>query len=109
MNKEYYLDEKYNILYKKNKRKYYEPIAINFNIETQECELIENIPHLFNLIKYINFVRRKKNARDGTFRILPLFIYQFSSIIDMVEKTINPKSERVINSWSRQSKQIWTV
>lgn len=98
-----YLDEKYNILYRKNKSNFYEPIAIEYNIKTNECKLIASIPYLFDLIRYINFVRRKKNPKDGSFRILPLFIYQYSSIIHNIIKVMNPKSERILNSWSRQS------
>jgi hypothetical protein len=105
MDEQYYLDEKHNILYSLNKSKHYEPIAINFNKETLECELIQNIPYLFQLISYVNFVRRRKDARTGKFRTLPLFVYQWSTIIDNICKTLNPKSERILNTWSRQAKQ----
>lgn len=106
---ELYLDEKHNILYQQNKSGYYEPIAINYNIETNECELISNIPYLFNLVRYVNFVRREKNPKDGSYRVLPLFVYQWSSIIDHIIRTLNPKSERILNTWSRQAKQNWSV
>jgi len=98
-----YLDEKYNILYQKNRSDYFEPIAINYNISTNECELIEDIPHLFSLVKYVSFVRRKKNPKNGKFRILPLFTYQWSSIINNIQRVLDPRSERVLNAWARQS------
>jgi hypothetical protein len=102
---DYYLDETHNILYSKNQQGYFEPYAINFNKNTNECELIVNNPYLFALIEYVHYVRRTKDARTGKFRTLPLFIYQWSAIIDMVTRTINPKSEKVLNTWSRQAKQ----
>ncbi len=109
MNNEYYLDERHKILYSKNNTGNYEPVAVNFDKVTMECELIQDIPYLLQLVEYVNFVRRSKDARDGKYRNLPLFVYQWSVIIDVVMKTINPNSDRVLNTWSRQSKQTWTV
>lgn len=103
MNNNYYFDDLHNILYMKNKEGYYEPAIIKCNLEKQEGIPMNKVPYLKALIEYVNFVRRQKNARDGSYRVLPLFVYQWSAIIDHIERVLNPKSERLLNSWSRQA------
>ena len=101
---DYYLDEHHKILYSKNSQGFYEPYAVDFDSETSECRLIKDVPYLLQLIEYVKLVRRSKDARTGKYRNLPLFVYQWSVIIDHIEKTLNPKSEKILNTWSRQAK-----
>lgn len=103
MEKKYWYDKNYKILYKKNKSGHFEPLIFNYNMETQTGIPIVSIPELYNLIKYVKFVRRIKDVRTGKHKVLPLFVYQWSELIDIVYKTLNPNSTRKLNAWSRQA------
>lgn len=97
-----FLDEKSNILFSKNKKGYYEPIAVKYNKETGSCQLIQSDPVLFELYEFVNRHQRKRKS-SGKYVSDPVFPYQWSFILRHAIALLDETGEQKLEAYARQS------
>lgn len=102
-NKNIWIDEQTNIVFTPDANGVFYPRYMNFDIKTGNAKIISKIPIYKELFEFVSYDRRQINKKTGEKYSLPLFPYQWSTLIEAVEALLNPSSQQFLWAISRQA------
>lgn len=102
-NKNIWLDEQTNIVFTPDANGVFYPRYMDFDIKTGNAKIISKIPIYRELFEFVSYDRRQINKKTGEKYSLPLFPYQWSVLIEVIEALLHPSSQQFLWAMSRQS------
>lgn len=102
-NKNIWIDEQTNIVFTPDDNGVFYPRYMDFDIKTGNAKIISKIPIYKELFEFVSYDRRQINKKTGEKYSLPLFPYQWSTLIESVEALLNPSSQQFLWAISRQA------
>ncbi|MGL5458918.1 MAG: hypothetical protein ACRDBY_04820 [Cetobacterium sp.] len=102
-NQKPYLDRQSKIVFTPNSEGVYTPKYKNFDEETGNAKIIARNKIFLELVEFVNYARRYTDKRTGKKKSLPLFPYQWSCLLSVIDALLDPKSQQFLWAMSRQS------
>ena len=102
-NKNIWIDEQTNIVFTPDDNGVFYPRYMDFDIKTGNAKIISKIPIYKELFEFVSYDRRQVNKKTGEKYSLPLFPYQWSTLIMAIEALLNPSSQQFLWAISRQA------
>lgn len=98
-----YIDKQTNVVFTPDNEGVYYPRYKDFNMETGEAKILSKIPIFKELFELTLYLRRYTDKRTQKKKSLPLFPYQWSTLIELVSALLEPKSQQFLMALSRQA------
>lgn len=102
-NNNIWVDKQTNIVFTPDSNGIFYPRYMNFNIQTGEARIISKIPIYKELFEFVSYSRRQVDKKTGKKYSLPLFPYQWSTLIESLEALLQPSSQQFLWAISRQA------
>lgn len=98
-----YIDKQTNVVFTPDENGVFYPRYKDFDVNTGNAKVLAKIPIYKELFEFVTYLRRYTDKRTQKKKSLPLFPYQWSSLIEAIDALLNPKSQQFLWAISRQA------
>lgn len=102
-NDDFYFDPQSKILFGKDPNGVFVPLYMDVDEKTGSAKIISRLQIYKDLFEFATYARRYSDKRTGKKRSMPLFPYQWSCIILIIEALMEPKSQQYLLALCRQA------
>lgn len=102
-NDNFYFDPQSKVLFGKDPNGVFVPLYMDVDESTGNAKIISRIQLYKDLFEFANYARRYPDKRTGKKKSMPLFPYQWSCIIAIINALMEPKSQQYLLALARQA------
>lgn len=103
MSNNIFIDTQTNVIFTPDENGIYYPRYKDFDPKTGNARILSKIPIYIELYEFVTYLRRYTDKRTQKKKSLPLFPYQWSSLIKIIDALLEPKSQQYLLALSRQA------